>query len=58
MEESAACSPGMLHVTVMEVTRLMANLVEGDIYCSLAVGESNILLLVLCCLPVPCVFIW
>jgi len=38
MEESAACSPGMLQVTVMEVTRLMTNLVEGDIYCSLAVG--------------------
>jgi len=38
MEESAACSPGVLQVTVMEVTRLMANLVEGDIYCSLAVG--------------------
>ena len=38
MEESAACSAGVLQVTIMEVTRLMANLVEGDIYCSLAVG--------------------
>jgi hypothetical protein len=58
MEESTACSPGMLQVTIIEVTRLMANLVEGDIYCSLAVGEYIILLLVLCCLAGPCVFDW
>jgi hypothetical protein len=58
MEESTACCPGMLQVTIIEITRLMANLVEGDIYCSIAVGEYSIVLLVLCCLPGPCVFIW
>jgi hypothetical protein len=58
MEETAACSPGTLQVTVIEVTRLMESLVEGDIYCSLAVGEYSILLLVLCCLPLPCLSIW
>jgi hypothetical protein len=57
MEELGACSPGMLQVIIMEVTRLMENLVEGDMHCTLAVGEYSILLLVLCCLPVPCVFI-
>jgi hypothetical protein len=40
VEEATACPPGTLQVTVIEVTRLMADLVEGDIYCSLAVGES------------------
>jgi hypothetical protein len=39
LEEVTACPPGTLQVTIIEVTRLMADLVEGDIYCSLAVGE-------------------
>jgi hypothetical protein len=58
MEELAACSPGMLQVTIMEVPGFMEKLVECDIYCSLAVDEYSMLLLVLCCLTVPCVFIW
>ncbi|XP_069677414.1 PDZ domain-containing protein 8 isoform X2 [Periplaneta americana] len=40
VEEATACSPGALQVTVIEVTRLMGNLIEGDIYCSLAVDST------------------
>ncbi|PNF14527.1 hypothetical protein B7P43_G15458 [Cryptotermes secundus] len=40
LEEATACPPGTLQVTVIEVTRLMADLVEGDIYCSLAVDST------------------
>ncbi|XP_021925331.1 PDZ domain-containing protein 8 isoform X2 [Zootermopsis nevadensis] len=40
VEEATACPPGNLQVTVIEVTRLMADLVVGDIYCSLAADST------------------
>jgi hypothetical protein len=49
LEEATECTPGTLQVTVIEVTRLMADLVEGDIYCSLAVGEQFVGCIVFTC---------